>query len=156
MKGNSIRVVSAGLAGGLVFCISNFLTFGLLGGSRIGQTGLLFNPATQSAKVIAVWKTIEPLPVLTQAPYIILLGWFVFSLYYAFLYRSVMAAWPKKLFSRFWRLTLIVWVTTFFFEFMGPFNLLHEHLQVQWIEFVFWLISSAAFSFVITRIIKEK
>src|SRR5262249_59197598 len=58
----------AGLAGGAAFSVALFLTFGLLGGARVGQTGLLFNPAFQSHKVIAVWKEIQPLPWLVSAP----------------------------------------------------------------------------------------
>ncbi len=62
MIASVLRTIVAGLAGGLAFVLGSSLTFALLGGSRRGQTELLFDPATQSPKVIAVWKEIEPLP----------------------------------------------------------------------------------------------
>ena len=79
MKASVIRAILAGLAGGLALALANFLTFGLLGGSRRGQTGLLFDPATQSHKVIAVYKEIEPLPYIITRPYLILAGFAVFA-----------------------------------------------------------------------------
>jgi hypothetical protein len=48
-------------AGGLAFVLGTFVTFAQFSGSKRGQKGLLFNPATQQPKVIAVWKNIEPL-----------------------------------------------------------------------------------------------
>ena len=96
MKATVIRTILAGLAGGLALALTNFLTFGLLDGSRRGQTGLLFDPATQSPKVIAVYKDIEPLPVIITRPYVILAGFVVFAIGHALLYRSVAAAWPAR------------------------------------------------------------
>jgi hypothetical protein len=40
------RTTVAGVAGGLAFVAGTFLTFGQLGGSRRGEKGLLFDPAT--------------------------------------------------------------------------------------------------------------
>lgn len=154
MKIINIRVIIGGVLGGIGFSLVNFLTFGIFGGARVGQTGLLFNPHTQSEKVIAVWKTLSPLPVLIQKPAFILLGWIVFAIAYAFVYQSIAAAWPKTQCGRTWRLALIIWLGTAFFEFMGPFNLLHEPMQVQWIEFVFWILSSTAEAFVIVKFSK--
>src|SRR6266700_3594447 len=125
------RRILAGLAGGLTFGLVNFLTFGLLGGARIGQTGLLFDPSTQSAKVIAVWKEMPPLPWLVTQPLVIMIGLLLFGVVYAFAYSSVEKAWPPQNQAHIWRLTALTFVAPAFFEMMGPFNVLHEPLQLQ-------------------------
>jgi hypothetical protein len=84
-----VRTVVAGLVGGLRFVLGVFLTFAQLGGSRRGETGLLFDPATQSPQVIAVWKEIEPLPRTLETPAVIVSGLVLFGLAYAFVYCSV-------------------------------------------------------------------
>jgi hypothetical protein len=56
------RTLVAGLAGGVAFVLGTVVTFAQLAGSRQGEEGLLFDPDTQSQKVIAVWKQLEPLP----------------------------------------------------------------------------------------------
>jgi hypothetical protein len=134
------RTIVAGLAGGLAFVLGTAVTFALLGGSRRGQTGLLFDPATQSPKVIAVWKEIEPLPRVLDSPLLILGGMVLFGLAYAFVYRSVAAAWPKGVVGRGWRLALIVWIGTVFSEFIGPFNVLHQPLALSVIAWAFWAV----------------
>jgi hypothetical protein len=149
------RRILAGLAGGLAFGVVNFFTFGLLSGSRVGQTGLLFDPSTQSAKVIAVWKEILPLPWLVTQPWVIMIGLLLFGVVYAFAYFSVEKAWPPQSQAHIWRLTALTFVAPAFFELMGPFNLLHEPLQLQLIEFVFWIVASLAQSMVIVKILRR-
>ncbi len=157
MKASMRRTIPAGLAGGLALALTNFLTFGLLGGSRRGQTGLLFDPGTQSPKVIAVYKDIEPLPVIITRPYLILAGFVVFAMGHALLYRSVAAAWPARYAAHLWRLTLTVWfVGTLFFEFLAPFNLLHEPFRVQQWELLFWALSCTAEASVIVALIPTR
>jgi hypothetical protein len=79
------RTVVAGLAGGVAFILGNVLTFGLLGGARRGQQGLLFDPDTQSPKVITVWKVLRPLPRIIDTPALILVGLLMFGIGYAVL-----------------------------------------------------------------------
>jgi len=135
----------AGLAGGAAFSVALFLTFGLLGGARVGQTGLLFNPAFQSHKVIAVWKEIQPLPWLMTAPAVIMAGVMVLAVGHAFVYRSISAAWPRRSASRIWRLAVVIWVLgPPMFELFGPFNLMHEPLYLTAVELTFW--ATAAFA----------
>ena len=98
------------LTGGLVFVLGTFLTFAQFSGSRQGDTGLLFSPDAQHAKVIAVWKEIEPLPRVIVQRSIILAGMVIFAIAYAFQYRSIAAAWPTGMTNRTWRLASIVWV----------------------------------------------
>jgi hypothetical protein len=138
------RTLAAGLAGGVAFALGTFVTFAQLGGSRRGEEGLLFNPDTQSAKVIAVWKQIEPLPRVIETPVVILVGMVVFGIAYAFVYRSVAPAWPAGIHPRAWRLGLVVWLATVFSEFMGPFNVLHQPLSLSVVAWGFWAVSAIA------------
>lgn len=77
------RTVAAGFVGGFAFILGTFVTFAQFSGSRRGQTGLLFDPATQHPKVIAVWKDFEPLPRVIESPATILVGMLLFGLAYA-------------------------------------------------------------------------
>lgn len=154
MKTPIARTLIAGAAAGLALSLVNFLTFGLLGGSHPGHTGLLFNPATQSPKVIAVYKSIQPLPFIVTRPYLILAGFVAFAIGHALLYRSIAAAWPDRYAARLWRLALTLWfVSALFFEFLGPFNLLHEPFQVQKWELLFWALSCTAEAAVIVILV---
>lgn len=138
------RTVAGGVAGGLVFVLGTFVTFAQLGGSRRGARGLLFDPATQHPKVIAVWKEIEPLPRVIESPLVILIGLVVFGIGFAFVYRSVSPAWPDGLGRRAVRLGLIVWLTTVFAEFMGPFNVLHQPLYLSVLAWALWAVCAFA------------
>jgi hypothetical protein len=134
------RTLAAGLAGGGAFVVGSILTFGLLSGSRRGQTGLLFDPATQSPKVIAAWKELEPLPRVIESPALILGGMVLFALAYAFVYRSVAPAWPAGRHARAWRLAILVWISALFAEFIGPFNVLHQPLALSAAAAAFWAV----------------
>lgn len=51
------RTALAGMMGGIVFSLLTMPTFGILGTSGGHRTGLLFNPDTQSAKLIPHFQT---------------------------------------------------------------------------------------------------
>jgi hypothetical protein len=156
MKNTWINRAATGVLGGLTFAVVNYLTFGLFSGSRAGETGLLFDPSSQSAKVIAVWKDIQPLPWLVTQPWIIAIGLVFFGIIYAGVYASVEKAWPPGMVARVGRLTALTFVAPIFFEMMGPFNLLHEPTHLQLIEFAFWLMACAAQSLVIVALHDRK
>jgi hypothetical protein len=149
------RTVIAGAAGGLAFILSNVLTFGLLGGSRRGHQGLLFDPDTQNPKVITVWKVLEPLPRIIQTPALILAGLLLFGIVYAFLYRSIAPAWPRGLHQHSLRLAIVVWLATAFAEFMGPFNVLHEPVPLAALSLGFWAVSALAEAYVLVLIVRQ-
>jgi hypothetical protein len=138
------RTLAAGLAGGVAFVLGTVVTFAQLAGSRRGEQGLLFDPDTQSQKVIAVWKQLEPLPRVIETPAVILVGMVAFGIAYAFVYRSVAAAWPVGIHPRAWRLALVIWLATVFSEFMGPFNVLHQPLSLSVVAWGFWAVSAVA------------
>src|SRR5215510_15139972 len=133
------RTGLAGLLADIVFFLLSFVTFYVLG----ELTGILNNAAVQSPKMIAVLHTLEPLPMMQEAPYIIFAGWAFILVGYAFLFKHISVLWPHNYWSRVWRLTLIMWFfSLLFFEFQGPFNLLGEPLPLVGLELVFWGISA--------------
>lgn len=143
------RTGLAGVLASAVFFLLSFLTFYVLG----TLAGILNNPAIQSPKVIAVLQSLEPLPIMQRAPYIIFAGWVVIFVGYAFLFNHISVLWPPNYWTRLWRLTLIVWFFSLvFFEFQGPFNLLGEPLPLLGLELVFWAISALGASAVIVAI----
>lgn len=138
------RTVAAGLAAGLAFGLGTIGTFVLLG-SGLDHRGPLFDPQVQSAKLIAVWTEMEPLPLFVTAPHLILGAYLLLGVGHALLYRSVAPAWPAAKLSRIWRLWLVIWAFSFVvFEFLGPFNLLGEPLALVALELVFWGLAAAA------------
>jgi hypothetical protein len=149
------RTLVAGLAGGGASLLGTFLTFALLGGSREGETGVLFDPDTQHPKVIAAWKEIEPLPRVIEQPPVILAGMVLFALAYAFLYRSIARAWPTGTTARAARLATVIWVGAVFSEFMGPFNVLHQPLYLSVVAWAFWAVPALAEAFVIVAILER-
>lgn len=149
------RTLAAGFAGGLAFVLGTFVTFRLLGGAQKGREGLLFDPDSQHPKVIAVWKEIEPLPRVIDTPPIILGGMIAFGLAFAFVYRSVAAAWPRGIGARTWRLGLIIWLAAVFAEFMGPFNVLHQPLALSVLAWAFWAVCAAAEAYAVVLVLER-
>jgi hypothetical protein len=153
---SSARTLLAGLTGGLAFLLGTFLTFAQLGGSREGDTGLLFDPDTQHAKVITVWKELEPLPRIIDQPAAILGGMVVFGIVYAFLYRWISPSWPAGIRARALRLGAVTWLATVFAEFMGPFNTLHQPLYLSVVAWAFWAVSAFAQAFAIVAVLERR
>ncbi len=149
------RTLRAGLAGGVAFLLGTFVTFALLGGSREGETGLLFDPDTQHPKVIDAWKEIEPLPRVIEQPGVIFAGMVAFAIAYAFLYRSVAPAWPTGITARATRLAGVIWVGAVFSEFMGPFNVLHQPLYLSVLAWSFWAVPATGEAFAIVAILER-
>jgi hypothetical protein len=147
------RTLMAGLAGGVAFVLGTFITFAQFSGSRRGAEGVLFDPDTQSQKVIAVWKQLEPLPRVIETPAVILGGMVAFGIAYAMLYRSVAAAWPAGIHPRAWRLALVIWLAAVFSEFMGPFNVLHQPLSLSVVAWGFWAVSAVAEAYTLVYVL---
>jgi hypothetical protein len=75
-----------------------------------------------------------------ENPAVIVLGFFVFAMAYAFVYRSFASAWPAGTVSRGWRLAIVVWIGTVFSEFVGPFNVLRQPIGLSAIAWAFWAV----------------
>jgi len=130
------RTGLSGVLGGVVFSWLSGLTFYDLG----VRPGILFNPAIQSPKVIALLQT-RPLPLMLTTPYVVFAGWTVVLIGYAFFFNHVSVLWPQGYWSRWWRLALLIWFfSLLFFEFQGPFNLLREPVLLGALELGFWAV----------------
>ncbi len=66
-RGQLKQTVLAGLVGGLAFCLTMIATFRLIGFGWNGD-GILLDPGVQSAKLILVWTSLEPLPLVLAKP----------------------------------------------------------------------------------------
>jgi len=133
-----LRTLFAGLAGGLAFNLAMLLTFRLTGFGLDGQGFLLTDP-TQSAKLIAVWTTLEPLPLVVTQPHLILGGQMLFALGHAFIYRALSLHWPSGVWPRAWRFAGLSFFMTFlYWEFFTPFNQFGEPVPLILRELGFW------------------
>jgi hypothetical protein len=141
------RTLLAGLAGGMAMNIAMLLTFRLLGFGWSGG-GILNDPKWQSPKLIAVWNTLEPLPLVIANPAPIVMGLVLFGIAHAFLYRWLSVGWPIGIIARGRRMTLLIFVMTFlFWEFFTPFNQFGEPIPLIALELVFWAVIAAAEGF---------
>ena len=134
--------------------VTMLLTFRLVGFGVTGQ-GILLDPNIQSAKLIAVWTKLEPLPLVVQKPLPIIVGIIVFGVLHAYVYRAVSATWPTGLMRRALRFSLLVFVMAFlFWEFFTPFNQFGEPLPLIALELAFWGCIALADGFAIAAVME--
>jgi hypothetical protein len=144
VKPSTIRTALAGVAGGAAMNITMLLTFSLLGFGWTGN-GILVNPDLQSSKLIAVWKQIEPLPLVVVKPAPIIIGIVFFGVIHAFIYRWLSTAWPSGVLRRGLRMASLIFLLVFlFWEFFTPFNLFGEPLPLIGLELFFWALIAFA------------
>jgi hypothetical protein len=91
-----------------------------------------------------------------ENPPIIIAGMLFFGLAYAFVYCSVAPAWPAGVGRRGWRLALIIWLSTIFSEFMGPFNVPHQPLALSVVAWSFWAVAAFAEAHSIVYVFERK
>lgn len=151
-----MRVLVAGLAGGITLNLVMLLTFRLIGFGWDGD-GILLTSPMQSGKLIAVWTQLEPLPLIVTNPAPIIIGLVLFGVGHAYIYSSVAIAWPAGVVPRALRLAGMIFFMTFlFWEFFTPFNQFGEPLPLIALELVFWAIIALAEAFVIVAIMERK
>lgn len=151
-----MRVVLAGLAGGLTMNLVMLLTFRLIGFGWNGG-GILLTSPMQSQKLIAVWTQLEPLPLIVTNPAPIILGLLIFGIGHAFIYKSVASAWPVGVVPRALRMAGLVFFMTFlFWEFFTPFNQFGEPLPLIGLELTFWALIALAEAFAIASIMERR
>ncbi|HRH81099.1 MAG TPA: hypothetical protein PLW81_08660 [Thiobacillaceae bacterium] len=132
------------------------LTFRLIGFGLNGD-GILLSSPIQSQKLIAVWTTLEPLPMVAVNPAPILFGILLFGVGHAFIYRSVSAVWPAGVWPRALRFAgLLFFLVYLFWEFFTPFNQFGEPLPLLALELVFWAAIAFAEALVIAAILERK
>ncbi|MGH9846804.1 MAG: hypothetical protein ACREEM_49530 [Blastocatellia bacterium] len=151
-----LRMIFAGLAGGMTMNVAMLLTFRLIGFGWNGD-GILLSSPIQSPKLIAVWTKLEPLPLVVVNPAPIIIGMVLFGIGHAFIYRSVSVAWPAGILPRAMRFAgLLFFMTYLFWEFFTPFNQLGEPLQLVALELLFWAAIAIAEAFVIAAVIEHR
>jgi hypothetical protein len=132
------------------------LTFRAIGFGWNGG-GILLSSPIQSPKLIAVWTTLEPLPLVVVNPAPIIIGMVLFGIVHAFIYRSVSVAWPAGVLPRATRFAGLVFFMVFaFWEFFTPFNQFGEPLQLVALELLFWAAIAIAEALVIAAVIERK
>jgi hypothetical protein len=148
------RTTWSGVLASLAFASLSVLTFYILADEVL--SGILSDPTIQSPKVITVVETLEPLPLMRTAPYIVFAGWTGFLIGWAFLFKHISVLWPPSYWTRLWRLALLIWFFSFcFFELMGPYNLLAEPLPLVALELLFWAICALGASAVMVAMIRR-
>jgi hypothetical protein len=132
------RKLLAGLAGGVTLNLAMLLTFRLLGFGWQGG-GILLDPSRQSPKLIAVWTSLEPLPLVVVQPGPIVMGLLLFGLGHALIYAWLAPHWPPGILARGGRMALLIFFLSFvFWEFFTPFNQLGEPVVLIGLELLFW------------------
>ena len=150
------KTILAGIAGGMTFNLAMLFTFRAIGFGWDGQ-GFLITSSMQSPKLIAVWTTLEPLPMIISNPEPIIGGIVLFGIGHAFVYRWLSAAWPAGIVPRALRFAGLQFFMTFmFWEFFTPFNQFGEPLALVALELGFWAIIALAEAFVIAAILEPR
>lgn len=151
-----LKTILAGIAGGMTMNIVMLLTFRAIGFGWNGG-GILLSAPIQSPKLIAVWTTLEPIPLVVANPAPIIIGMVLFGIVHAFIYRSVSVAWPIGVLPRAMRFAGLVFFMVFaFWEFFTPFNLFGEPLPLAGLELLFWAAIAVAEAFAIATVIERK
>jgi hypothetical protein len=149
-----MRTLVAGLAGGLAMNLAMLLTFRLIGFGLNGD-GILLGSPIQSQKLVAVWTTLEPLPLIAVNPVPIVLGLIVFGIGHAFIYRWLSVGWPRGIAARALRFAgLLFFMTFLFWEFFTPFNQFGEPLPLVALELSFWGLIALAEAFAIALVME--
>ena len=108
-----------------------------------GSMPLLFNPQLQSAKVLAVYNSIPPLPLLTSNIGAFLVGWFIVAmtrnLVFTRLFQGIPGTGIRKGLA--WGL-IVMLITILYAEFYTAVNLLGEPLYLSAFE---WAIQLPAY-----------
>jgi hypothetical protein len=150
-----IRILVAGLAGGLALNVVMALTFRLLGFGWNGGGFLLTSPI-QSRKLVAVWTQLEPLPLIVVNPVPMTFGLVLFGLVHAAIYGWLAQGWPAGVLPRAVRFASLNFVLTYlFWEFFTPVNLFGEPLELVLVELLFWAVVAFTEAYVIATIVER-
>jgi hypothetical protein len=133
-----LKTLLAGIAGGVAMNLVMLLTFRAIGFGWNGG-GILLTSPIQSQKLVAVWTTLEPLPLVVASPAPIIIGLVLFGVGHAFIYRWLSVSWPLGILPRALRFGgLLFFMTFLFWEFFTPFNQFGEPLSLVALELTFW------------------
>ena len=132
-----IRVIIAGILGGMAASLAVLILFRLIG---FEYWGILTNPEYQSPKLLKVWTEIEPIPLAVNNPGIIALGFVILSILHAFVFAIIRQGIPGESLKKGIIFGLIIWLFSYvFFEFFTPWNMFGEPLVLLGLELLFWI-----------------
>ena len=151
-----MRTLLAGMAGGMAMNLAMLLTFRTIGFGW-NNDGILLTSSVQSQKLVAVWTTPEPLPLVVANPVPIIVGLVFFGIGHAFIYRWLSSGWPHGVLPRALRFAgLLFFMTFLFWEFFTPFNQFGEPLSLIALELTFWAAIAFAEAFAIAAVIEHR
>jgi hypothetical protein len=134
MANRIVRLLVAGVAGGLAWQAGMMIIFGL-------AQSTLADPKWQSAKFNAVFQTIEPLPRTVGQPLLLIGGLIGISILYATVHDTIRVALSGSIWFRSTKFGLILWaVMVPWFEFYLPWNVMHEPPMLVLLECLCWFV----------------
>lgn len=147
---NFTRALAAAIVGGIALLLSTLLLWGIL------AAPLINDPNEQSPKLLAVWQSIRPLPVIITAPHLMLLGFVLFAFIHTLIYAQFSPLLPSSGWKKGAYYGIILWLSSYaFFEFFAPFNLFSEPLHLVSLELILWLIVGVVEGVLIASIYKD-
>lgn len=139
MSLETTRWIRAAIGGAVGFTTAAFIGFVALFALA---APLLFDPSIQSAKFIAVWQTLQPLPLVVTNPLLFLGGTAIIGVGHGLVFAAIVKGLPEPLLKRGFVFGVVVWALLFIFlVYFAPFNLLGA-------PFVLWSMVIVSFFFV--------
>lgn len=125
------------MGGGAVAAVVAFLlAFALFFGLA---APVLFDPALQSAKLLAVWQTLEPLPLVVTNPGLFVVGIALLGAVHGLVFAGIVDGLPVDPLRRGLAFGGLLWgVMALFFEYFAPLNLFGEPLPLVALELTLW------------------
>ena len=128
-----LRGLLSGVAGGLAWFLGIMVVF-------TPAQAILADPNRQSAKFLGVFTT-EPLPRMSEAPWLIPLGLLTIGMLWGLMYAWLARDWRPPWWQRGLRFGVLGWALMVpWFEFYLPFNVLWEPVPLVIVEMVCWFI----------------
>ncbi len=122
MSPETTRWIRAAIGGAVGFMTAAFLGFVVLFALA---APLIFDPTIQSAKLIAVWQTLQPLPLVVTNPLLFLGGTAIIGVGHGLVFAAIVKGLPGPILKRGFVFGLVVWALLFIFlVYFTPFNLL--------------------------------
>ena len=101
---------------------------------------ILADPAYQSEKFLSVFNTMDPLPRMVEAYWILPAGIFIVSFFYVAVFRFMKGHIQGSRWKKGFGFGLMAWALMVpFFEFFLPWNVMHEPIWLVLLEMVCWL-----------------
>jgi len=114
---------------------------------------VLAHPAYQSAKFLAVFAEVEPLPRMISAPWIVPAALIGIGVVHAFVYAWIREGLGSGIWTRGFRFGVAAWALMApWFEFYLPWNVMHEPAALVVLELVLWAATLVVVGLVIANV----